>query len=70
MKLCKCGRPATHFIMRLTLDGEQNGKQLACDAFPDAQWSRRPVGRMSALVHGLGNCQLGYFARQEMTHDS
>jgi len=41
MKLCKCGRPATHFIMRLTLDGEQNGKQLACDAFPKC----RPVPR-------------------------
>lgn len=45
-KLCKCGRAATHYIMRLTLDGDPDGKQLACDGFP----SCAPVRNATAGV--------------------
>ncbi len=34
MKLCSCGRPATHFVVMLTADCEPAGKKLICDAFP------------------------------------
>ena len=41
MKLCACGRPATHYVVTFTLAGEPEGKKLMCDSFP----SCRPVRR-------------------------
>ncbi|HEY8751623.1 MAG TPA: hypothetical protein VIM11_26815 [Tepidisphaeraceae bacterium] len=43
MKLCTCGRPATHYVALVDQKtGEPNGKKkLMCDGFPNC----RPVPR-------------------------
>lgn len=41
MKLCSCGRPATHFVVTFTIEGEPKSKKLMCDSFPNC----RPVTR-------------------------
>ena len=42
MKLCSCGRLATHYVVTFTLDGEPKGKKLMCDSFPKCPTISRP----------------------------
>ncbi len=41
LKLCNCGRLATHYIQMFTINGEPTTKQLACDQFPNCRPIRR-----------------------------
>lgn len=43
--VCKCGRPATHFITRFSLEDGATGQQFACDMFPSCRPPARPIHR-------------------------